>query len=226
MLKFCLLNKISCKKEKNRQILLQMDQTDQVHFFLIKLKSNSNIMKFKYYIDDELEFEGKMLSLQCKAIKPNGERCKCKVVIGLPYCWHHRNKLHVKIADSQIEDAGKGLFAFDKTKGSNDIIFRKGIKIVPYDGEIINKDTLDKRYLDHNGPYVSETTKQNVFIDDALERYIGSLVNHSRNNNAKLFTSRGKVSIICIKNIRNNQEITVNYGRNYKFDDNSRHTTK
>ncbi len=51
-----------------------------------------------------------------------------------PYCWQHTQlKLHLKVADSKIKGAGKGLIAFDpKHKGEKDhVVFASDKKNLP-----------------------------------------------------------------------------------------------
>ena len=59
--------------------------------------------------------------------------------------------------------------------------------------------------------------------DGAIERTIGCLLNHSTKAKANVrFTNpnaQNKVFIDAIKNIRNKQELLVNYGKQYKFNE-------
>ena len=49
--------------------------------------------------------------------------------------------------------------------------FPKDEDILNYDGEIVNKQTLDERYAKHTAPYAVEISKpSNVYEDGAIER--------------------------------------------------------
>ena len=87
-------------------------------------------------------------------------------------------------------------------------------------GEHINKNSLTQRYDSHTAQYGLKLS-ENKYEDGALHRGIGTIPNHttSRFKNAKLVAGRidGKPSakVKAIKNIRNNKEIFVNYGKDY-----------
>ena len=61
-----------------------------------------------------------------------------------------------------MEDGGKGLFAFDKTKENNEIVFKKGTVICEYGGEFITYDELDDRNGVFTAPYAMHLTNQTV----------------------------------------------------------------
>ena len=76
--------------------------------------------------------------------KKTNERCKLTTCQGVPYCHNHlSSELHLRILPSTY---GKGLFASDRKKGENEIIFEKGDEICTYIGEILSIDQLDNRY--------------------------------------------------------------------------------
>jgi len=98
---------------------------------------------------------------------------------------------------------------------SNEIIFRKGDKIVKYMGEIINLDELIDRYGNKTGPYAIMISK-NRYEDGGC----GSLANTlSGHNNATLSISKGFACLKCVKNIHNGNEIYLSYGKSYKFNE-------
>jgi meiotically up-regulated gene 157 (Mug157) protein len=47
---------------------------------------------------------------------------------------------------STIPNAGMGLFAYDKTKADDEIIFRPNDDICNYFGQVITKEILDEQY--------------------------------------------------------------------------------
>ena len=85
-----------------------------------------------------------------------------------------------------------------------------------------------ERYGSYTAPYGIQISKrQNE--DGALHRGIGSLVNHPPHNgrsNARFSVSKQRIVLVATKNIRNNQEIFVNYGRDYRFNELATHKTK
>jgi SET domain-containing protein len=130
--------------------------------------------------------------------------------------------MNLKVLPSTIPDAGKGLFAFNRKENENEILIHKGDKITSYNGEFIDRDVLLQRYDVHTAPYGIQYS-QNEYIDSALLRGIGSLINHTRvkDTNVKFSVDRRnhEINLVATKNIKNGQELLVNYGRNYHFDD-------
>ena len=192
-------------------------------------------MKFKFFINNQVAFECPINSARCIAHNRNGTRCKRRVCIGTPYCFTHLTTyLHLKIKVSTIPHAGKGLFALDNTKGNNDVVFKKGDVICEYGGEFINAHTLNERYGDYTAPYGMQVRANPALYQDcACKRDIGSLANSAllkRNNNAEFYISTQpirQVKLRAIKNIKNNQEILIDYGDEYLMHEpNTHHTTK
>ncbi len=153
-------------------------------------------------------------------------------MIGTGYCFQHLRKYkHLRIGTSTLAGAGKGLFAYDKAKGVNDIVFKEGEEIIPYDGELIDEEELDNRYTEHyTAPYGIEISKiKDLYEDGALHRGVGSLVNHANMSKADVrfsITKKDRVVLRATKAIRNNQELFVNYGREYRFSEPTSNTTK
>ena len=169
--------------------------------------------KFQFKVNDNLLFEGDLICSQCIEIKKDGNRCKRKTCIGVPVCHQHlESKYKLKIKKSSIPNAGKGLFVFDKF-AENDIIFKKGDKIISYEGELINLQQLNKRYGDYTAPYALNIDKNN-YRDASLKRGVGSLGNtNNKRNNVKLSANtKNKTAFLkATKNIRNGSEIFISY---------------
>jgi len=141
------------------------------------------------YVFEQGAFRCKLATRRCLARKvTDGRRCKVKVTIGLPYCWRHmRALLGVKVAPSRLENAGKGVFAVRN--------FKKGEFITPYDGEILSKRELDKRYPGEEtvASYTLRYKMRNRFIDSACERSVGAIFNmhpERKRNNVHLVTAK------------------------------------
>ena len=178
--------------------------------------------KFQFYVNDNKIFEGDVLCQRCIGVNKKGNRCSKTACIGTPYCWIHLLYIKkLKIKNSTIANAGKGLFVVDKNADDNKIIFKKGDNIITYGGELLNRREIDERYDDYTAPYGVQINNNN-FRDASLQRGTGSLANNNRGrNNAKLsINSRTKTaSIKATTNIRNGNEIFVSYGRQYRFDE-------
>ena len=182
-------------------------------------------MRFRFLVNNAVAFQCNLNCSQCIANTATGARCKRRVCIGTPYCFSHISPaLQLKIAPSTIPQAGKGVFAFNKNKGANAVIFEPRDIICVYGGEFISKNELDNRYGDYTAPYGIEVN-HNLMQDGACTRSAGSLFNHKNrrtDNNAEFYTSTQnpglhprQIKIRATKRIRNNQEIFIHYGNQY-----------
>lgn len=177
-----------------------------------------------------VSFDGVLQSRQCVFIRANGQRCKNRCMIGLPMCRPHLlQQYKILIQESTIQNAGVGLFAYDKTKGPNAVIFRPGQVIVPYASQHINQHTLDQRYGEYTAPYGIQISA-NHFEDGALQRGVGSLINQhpaNRQPNCEFLVDTNPhhpgVVIKATKNIRNSRELFIDYGDDYRFNEPGAH---
>ena len=190
--------------------------------------------KFYFYINDNLYFQADILCNQCQGTSKNGNRCRRRVCIASPYCFQHLASIKkLKVKKSNIENSGKGLFAWDskntgrifKGPRNTKLSIIPGEKIVEYSGELIDLDTLIQRYSDYTAPYGIEIN-ENLYEDASLIRGTGAMANHSKRNNARFDISRNRVILRATKGIKHNQEILVNYGSDYRFDEDSSYQTK
>ena len=178
--------------------------------------------KYFHFLTPDLEFNHVLHSARCSYIKHNDVQCKRKTVIGLPMCWTHtREVYHVRIKPSLIHGAGKGLFVDKPNTELGEVVFKKDDHIVPYSGELIDSDELESRYGDYTAPYAVEMNKS-MYDDASVKRGIGSLINHkiTKYTNCRFSISRqNRCNIIAEKNIKQGDELYVNYGRKYKFNE-------
>ena len=124
-----------------------------------------------------------------------------------------RSELGLEIRFSTIKDAGRGLFT----------LWRRapGEFIVEYEGQILDKNELDRRYSTSNFLAVySLEVNANCFIDSACWRSIGAYANGSCKGtrpNARFIVNQRSCSarIVATKVIPANGEIFVSYGRSY-----------
>lgn len=94
---------------------------------------------FRFKIDNQTVFETPLQSIRCIATtKNNHTQCKHKCVIGEDLCYVHLlYTKHLRIKKSTIPAAELGLFAMDKSKDDNEIIFKKGQTLCQYLGEVV-----------------------------------------------------------------------------------------
>jgi hypothetical protein len=149
----------------------------------------------------------------------SGTQCKLTTCIGTPYCWLHQlSKNHLRVMDSKIKNAGKGLFAMDKSTvdkkerdGRQKAVFRQGQTIVAYGGEKITHQEKHARYRGHTAPYGLGTTHTE---DAACKRGIGSIANHKppSASNSNFVFRNGRWVLVARKRILHGNEITATYG--------------
>lgn len=175
-------------------------------------------MKFSYsFTDENKKFSCNLQCFQCKAQTKTGARCRRRVCVGLPYCYFHIEKLNLKILPSRIH--GKGLFAFNRRESKNKILFKPQDFIIEYTGEKVSHRILDDRY-GKNGLAVYSYSEGDVVIDAACKRSIASTINHSgTRSNCLTFLENGKFNIYATKNIKNHEEILLNYGEYFRDGD-------
>lgn len=177
--------------------------------------------EFVFKIDGHETFRKRLLTGRCQGHTKTGLRCKRKCIIGFEYCPVHLQSIkHLKIKDSNIPNAGKGLFAVDNTLGQNAIVFETDDPIAQYNGELINHAELDRRYGEDNTAPYAVGISNNVIIDAAAERSVASIANQNPGHTNAAFVNdvaRRKSRIKATRNIRNNREIYLAYGHGYRL---------
>jgi len=185
---------------------------------------------FKEDDDDVPIFQCHLKHYRCEHINPKtGKRCNRQQYIGFDRCWKHlETDFHLKIKPSSIPHAGRGLFAFNGMD-NNDIVFRgsreKGDRIIAYNAELISGVEIEERYGEFTAPYAVEINKELV-EDGACWRSAGSIANHKSHSraNAKLYIFQNRAYLRATKNIRNGQEITIDYGKDYNLSEKGIHS--
>jgi hypothetical protein len=176
-----------------------------------------------------LKFDCKLNCTRCTATTSKGTRCKRRVCVGVAVCHSHRKSLGVKVKQSNIANAGKGLFA-TKT-------FKKNAVIGSYSGENVSQAEINRRYGNSkrdNAPYALGASNANGrVLDSACSRSIMSIANSGRQrsrNNAKFshkMKQDGTINVRATKKIEAGDEIMIWYGKDYwKSAKYSRHKTK
>lgn len=190
-----------------------------------KLKNSSYYFSF-YDEDGNRIYYAHMLSGQCCHQKPNGQRCKNRAVIAFEFCHSHlETELHLQLKQSTIANAGKGIFAKDKTKAYGEPVFERGDFICEYNGELLNAQQLVQQYEYYTAPYAVEL-KKNQYIDSAVARGVGAMINHKNNErfcNTKWSVShaQNKITLKATKEIYDGDELFLHYGDDYDFNDGS-----
>ena len=161
--------------------------------------------------------------MRCIALNRNGQQCSRESVYTEPFCWQHL-KLHafLRIGRTQLtDDDGErlnelGLFAYDKDQFPGDVVFAAGQHIIPFVAEMITDLELNRRYPGNaRAPYnIIDSQDQN--FDAARVRGAASLANDNLDgpDNAEIRDNPvGEYpSVFAIRDIRNNEEITIDYG--------------
>lgn len=171
-----------------------------------------------HFRSTERNWDAPLKTEQCSFLKADGRRCKRKVTMGIPLCFQHRLKKKVRVQTSRIPDSGLGLFAHENN-GQN-IVFHRNDKIVPYSGELVGNETILARYGSKTAPYGLKLSRLNN-LDGATRRGLGTLANHqqTRKSNARFSVARNQEEafLVATKNIRDGDEINVNYGSSYRI---------
>lgn len=175
-------------------------------------------------------YKGKPLDFKCILKQQKCTVCSKNVSIGIPLCTTHLSEgLWLKVKASDIKAAGNGLFAWNKElHAQGKPLFKKGDHITDYEGEIITKAEEDRRYGKQNtAPYAFSIGNTKYSIDASCYRCVASLINHDpkRTNVTASFPEKGVIEIRAKKNIYHNEELFLNYGKQYKFDNYTTHKT-
>jgi hypothetical protein len=140
---------------------------------------------------------------------------------------HLQKNKHLKIKESHIPNAGKGLFAVDPKKQAGQTVFKMNEMIIPYNGESVTAERLDRRYGNKTAPYGIQDPYRKRFIEDgACKRGVGSLANHRAGGKAKIAMRNHKYVLIAKQRITNGEEIKVDYGNRYHMNEGTNYVTK
>jgi SET domain-containing protein len=98
--------------------------------------------------------------------------------------------------------SGFGIFATEPIK--------KGTFIIEYWGPLLNDEETTKK----GGKYLFEVAK-NKTIDGSSRKNTARYINHACKPNCEVTITRGRVFIHAIKNIKEGEELTYDYGKEY-----------
>ena len=111
----------------------------------------------------------------------------------------------------------------------------KGVQIIEYIGETINKKEGDRRSADRIKKYLNKKNEGSVYIFELNKKFDidGSplynkarYINHSCNPNCEVDIIENKIWIISIKLIKKGEELNYDYGYPFDVDDFSDHICK
>lgn len=164
----------------------------------------------KYYNDEDgAEFNSFLYHQQCESMTKTGRRCTRLTVVGLRHCFQHLGSdLHLKISESAINHAGKGVFALGPP---NVPLFRQYDIICYYDGIPASlQQQLHVYGPTESNPYGLGTADDQAIMpanpqnprevyrihhfneteDGSWHRGLGSMINHSAQPNASFMVVR------------------------------------
>jgi hypothetical protein len=183
------------------------------------------ILKFFFYDRGNVMYDCIVDCKQCEATAKNGNRCKIKTCFSLPFCHIHLPKEYgVKVKQSTIPQAGKGLFATKE--------FKVNELICPLWGNEKSIQQHDQEYGNNNTAPYSVQLNRNTIIDGSCKRYVGHNANTKLNadgssslqrSNAKISINRRstyKINLKATKTIKEGDEIFVYYGNEYQIPEN------
>lgn len=178
-----------------------------------------------------------LTSLRCSATSDStGNRCRRRVVMGLPMCWGHLlAQHHLKAAPSGTGN-GKGLFATKSRrlrlpahiiKTAPHRVFKKNETIIANLGDTINRNEMIRRYGLKTAPHAVELSADQ-YMDSACRRGMASFAKHRTNPNARFSVhhATGRVTLKARRPIYDGEEIFVSYGPTYNAHDGSVHSTR
>jgi hypothetical protein len=202
------------KQREEREAAVEKEKEQERELAKKSVKSNVPLEEVKNHPPINKDGLIKMPTQVCIADSKNGHQCKHRTQHGA-YCWIHLAQLEgARIKQSNIKDAGKGLFA------TRD--FKKGEKIADYTGDLVLvKDGNDNEPSGNLSHYILELT-QVIGIDAArTNTAAGRMVNDARrteyNNNVRFSCNQinKTAKLIALRNIKKGEEFYVSYGKNY-----------
>ena len=145
-------------------------------------------------------------------MKHRGRQCKKRVVYGY-YCYvHNKYRKGLRIKESTIPDAGRGLYA-EKP-------YKQGQIVSQYRGQKLKKREIDKKYGEQGDFTVCHGNKpNNICVDAAVTsssngRYANT-TNERNNVELKYKKANKTFRLIATEPISTSREIFTDYGQTY-----------
>ena len=157
-----------------------------------------------------------------------GEARRCKNrTRGDHLCWiHGMSDLHVRVKPSQIQAAGKGLWAEDRSQPANAILFRPREEICTYKGKVMDQAKFDRKYPENRPgakkPAYVYKIQNDRYVDakkstSCFGRFINSAFGTRERQNCKIMGRDPrrrfprKVKVRAVLPIRNHTELFTLY---------------
>ena len=124
----------------------------------------------------------------------------------------------ITVKQSSIHN--KGVFASKDIKKDQKIIQYVGKKVPKAEADVIGEETLiaSNNHKDGGGVYLFELD-DNYDIDGNVPNNPARFINHSCSPNCETLNEDGKIWIIAIKDIKENEELFYNYGYELETED-------
>lgn len=160
-------------------------------------------------------------SKPCGALKADGGRCRKRTARDHK-CWMHGIKeKKVKVCPSTLgANVGLGLFARASVRGVDPekVVFEKGDSVCTYQGEILTRDQVNRRYPgDAIATYALEIGRDKFIDARKTTSCYGRYANARYRTNVEMGNPAGKngnyVNLVAKRPIKDGQEIFVRYGR-------------
>jgi hypothetical protein len=176
------------------------------------------------------EWDEQLAKFRYRGVNKNGTQCKRNVIIGLPLCFQHTASVyHLKKKDLlNLMLVWVYLHSMIKQKLMMRLYLNQMMIYVITLGQVVTKEILDERYGNYTSPYgIEVSANQNKYEDTETQRGIGSLLNHQpkSDTNCKFVKNYRFIKIRAHKNIQNGAELFINYGRDYRFNDQVQYST-
>ena len=197
------------------------------------------MVKYFHHHTVNHHFDAPLISSQCEHRNEDNVRCRKRCLIGLYKCYIHLLSDHcLRIQPSaflqNINVEGLGLYAKFRPIGTRPIVYKypttfhritnrrkiygEGDQICAYNGESISNAILNHRYHGQTAPY-GVKINGNLYEDAATHRGMGSLINHTTRTRSNCRFSvdnlHGIVNIKCTRNIYEDDELLLNYGNRF-----------
>lgn len=151
------------------------------------------------------------MSVRCKAKTKKNRRCSLHTKRG-KYCWIHlKYQFGLRVKQSNIPNAGLGLYTLKEIKSNHKIVDYKGKLNNPNPNFTYTLQIDSRNHIDASEP----TSGVGRFANDCRKE--NRRKRHCRDNNAKFSvdTRRKKASIKAKRKIKAGEEVFVSYGRDY-----------
>ena len=159
---------------------------------------------------------------QCTGITKGGARCSRRTCMISNVCWQHlQSTLGLKVANSNLAGAGKGLFTLREIKRRPGDDRSRDVFIIEYKGERLTRAEVENRYQGHVGEYVLCPDAAHCIDASSTQSTVARYVNGcdkpgSRVRcNARFGRRANKWGILATRSIAAGSEIVCAYGPEY-----------